>query len=307
MEQTLENLYEKLKHISYKGDTFVDKVSLKFWEESFKFLLNEFYNGYQINDVNIVDIHLHPGSVCHLDSILENKIFENVTELEFKSFYPNIISKLSNLQTNKTSKENDPYNEENWDEDGIFSEKLIWNINEFPKLFDFLLKNKENIKKYKDEKVNNLLNILINYTYGAINNRYSNFIKCNEQSAITSTGRKILTSLISSYPNHIIYADTDTIYFSAFDEIENDVLDELKDIDIPYEIKNHLYLFPIRKRNYIIINNNDVIFRGCKTIKNLREYKIRREINIANNRKRIQDLQKQKSEHISMLEYKTRF
>ena len=290
MELTIENLYQLLDSTEYTEKelekSHIDHSLLMKWETTFKILLDSFFPNYKINVINGF-YRDYKGSIIHLESKYENCVFQNITELSFKSFYPNILLKLSKSEIENSHKDIDPYGEENWNDEKIFSEKLIWNIKEFPILFDFLLKNKDSITKYNNEKVNKLIKLLLNYTYGAINNRYSHFIECNNEDSIPSVGRKILTFFIDLYPNHIFYADTDVIYFSAFEEIEKDVFEKLKDIDLPYEIINHLYMYIMRKKTYMMIDSEDVKFMGFnhfKIIKNLREHQIKREELFRNNR-----------------------
>lgn len=277
MELTIEKVYGILDNIPYTKENlnqcniYDKKYTLDVWELTTKTLLNSFFPYWKIETFN-ENTRSFIGSRVYSDPKLEDKLFNNVTEFWFKSFYPNITSKLSNLEMKNTRVDIDPYSEENWDDDKLFSDKIIWNIVEFPILFDFILKNKESFRTYNNEKVDMLIKGFLNYTYGAINNAKS-FIRCINNDKIASTGRKILNFFIETYPQHIIYADTDTIFFSAFEEIKNGIEEKMKEIDLPYEISNHLHFLFLTKKRYMIIDSDDVKFKGLKSIDNLREDK----------------------------------
>jgi len=313
MELTLENVYHVLESTEYTvefltqtpkpGEIEIDKFKLSDFEKTIRLLLDSFFPDYKIRNVEPPTMGPMAGGMVHFDSQLGNKLFRNITEFSFVNFYPSIITKLSDY-VNK-NKENDPYGEEEW-EDDFFSKNLYWNINEFPILYKFLLDNKKNIKKMSAErdpsdkvyehKVYILTRILLNYTYGAMNNHYS-FLRCNNRAAVPDTGRNIMQYLLDRYRQYIIYLDTDSIWFSAYSEIKEDFENKLKELDMPYDIEDHFYFLLVHKKNYLIIDEpRQIKFIGTRgTIENLREWHEKQEKIREANRKKIEERRKTES------------
>jgi hypothetical protein len=294
MELTLDNVYQMLESTEYTVEkitgydhtTKQNLFKLQDWTDTIKFMLDSFWPGNRIKYLEKDDT-IYTGGYCHLNEKYEKKLFSNVHRLMITSFYSKIITKLNNLE--KEKKTLDPYNEEIWEGD-FFTQKLRWNSEKFPILFDFLVENKDKIKEKSlstDEtgRVYYLLKGLLNYTYGAMNNPCS-FIRCNNFSAVATTGRNIMSYFNETYPNHVIYTDTDEIYFSAFDEIRNDVENKFKEIDFSYEIEEWKYFIPFAKKHHIS-SNSELKCRGIKEIPNLRIHNEQIQNIIEKNREKI--------------------
>jgi len=297
MELTVENVYEvldstehTLEKLLYQGGDRTKKFSLKDYDTTIRLLLDSFFGEYKIRGINGEPSMI--GGKYILDKLYEEKVFKNVTELSFIHFYPNLAVKLTDNTWDDISFRNDdidPYGEENWGDD-ISKDKLIWSIKEFPILYEFLLKNRKEIKKYNNEKVDVLIKILLNFTYGAINNRYYQFIKCSNPGIIASKGRDILDYFAKNFPEHFIHADCDEIWFSAYDEIKEDVENKLLELGLEYRIEDHLYFVPFKFKRFIV-SDHEIRVRGFggKIIDNLRKYLENRRRTIDENRKRMED------------------
>ncbi len=277
MELTIENVYRLLDSNEYsiefltpeKLQSFNNppKFSLEDWTDTMKLILDTMWPGYKIKKFKN-EKEPTIGGLCVLKEIHKNRIFKGVTELSFKDFYPMIISKLSLIE--KPHKDIDPYGEENWEEKSFFKQELQWNTDKFPILYRFLLDNKEEFKKYNNERVNLLINRLLNFTWGAVNSKHSLFT-CWNTDAVAETGRNILQSILEEFPEHVICVDYDTIFFSAFDEIRNQLENKIFEIGIQFDIDFHAYFIPFNKKDYIT-TEHEIKVHGCHNIiSNLRE------------------------------------
>lgn len=256
MELTTENVYQILNKSEYTNDYLSEnKFNLGDFTDIIKLLLDSLWPGYRIKYMENKQIHQGPV----VESYYDNKLFTNVTQICINDLYPHIIYKLNKT----TNNENDPYNEECWGHP-LFDDKIIWNIEQFPILFNFLYDNKNAISK-DDIRINRLIKILLNFTYGSVDNKYS-FIKC--QNDISKTIVDVMKHIINSFTDHIIFVDTNKIYFSAFDEIKDEFHKIIKDLGFEYDIINWEYFYPIAKKKYII--GSELIISGIKPISNLR-------------------------------------
>jgi len=277
MELTIENVYRLLDSTEYsiefltpeKLQSFNNppKFSLDDWTDTMKLILDTMWPGYKIKKFK-TEKEPTRGGLSVLKEIHRHRIFKGVTELSFKDFYPTIISKLSLIE--KPHKDIDPYGEENWEERSFFKQELQWNTDKFPILYKFLLNNKDEFKKYNNERVDLLIRRLLNFTWGAVNSRHSLFT-CWNTDAVAETGRNILQSILEEFPEHIISIDYDTIFFSAFDEIRNQLENKIFEIGIPFDVEFHAYLIPFNNKDYII-SEHEIKVHGCHNIiTNLRE------------------------------------
>lgn len=297
MELNVENVYRLLDSTEYTMEYLtenkigpdVKKFNLQDWTDTVKLLLDSFWPGNRIRTI-FGEQETGVAGLRSLKDNFKNKIFKDITILSFKNFYPNIICKLSELDIKNTHEDLDPYNEEKWEDNSIYSEKLRWNNDKFPILYRSILDNKSELEKYNNERVNILLRIIINMAYGACVNKYSLF-KCSNRNIIAETGRKIVNKVSEKFDDHILFIDTDSIFFSGFDEIEES-LEELiyTEIGIPYIIENHLYFLPRDSHSYLLLDN-EYIGRGVsEPIKNLKKFNDRREESIEKNQARLKAL-----------------
>jgi hypothetical protein len=199
-----------------------------------------------------------------------------VTKFTFKHFYAHIISKLLSVERSDYFNEIDPYGEEDWADPSLgefFNKKLDINIKEFPILFKFILDNFETIKNSDNEKILSLTRLLLNYTYGTLVANNS-FIKSLNPNIISEIGRNIMNSFITQFKDNILYVDTDMMIFINYKDIENDIKEKLKDINILYDIKHYLYFLPIEKKRYIL-SENEIEKSGLYVIENLKDYRVK--------------------------------
>ena len=279
MELTLDNVYKLLDSTEYTPDylrsTKIQEphFSLQEWTDTIKLLLDSLWPGYRIKNFERNEGFIRGGhhpQICNLPSHLESRVFKDVTIVSILGLYPTLISKLSNLE--KVHNDLDPYDEEDWDDKSFFKEKLIWNVENFPILYDFLNKNRSEFNKFQNEKVDLLLRSLINYAWEIMNNQYSLFC-CNNVNVVADTARKIMEYLHDTFQTHLIYQSPDSIYFSAYDEIKDKFETVLKDIDIKFRVDKHLYFIPFKKKKYILSDKEILNFTGFgEKICNLKEY-----------------------------------
>ena len=275
MELTLDNVYKLLDSTEYTANylrsTKIDEphFSSQDWTDTIKLLLDSLWPGYRIKNFERNEGAIR-GGICNLPLYLESKVFKDVTIVSILGLYPTLISKLSNLE--KTHNALDPYDEEEWEDKSFFKEKLIWNVDNFPTLYDFLQNNKKEFNKFNNDKVSLLINTLLNYTWGVMNNKYSLFC-CKNGNVVADTARRIMEHLHDTFQNHLIYQSYDCIFFSAYDEIKDKFETILKDMDIKFRADKHLYFIPFKKKKYILSDNEILNFAGFgQKISNLREH-----------------------------------
>lgn len=298
MELTIDNLYQVLNNTKYTEEELdacyivstpsrQSKFTRKDWIEVIDLLLTTFFNEIHKNQINIEDRNdiLRGGMVF---AKFDDTKFNDVTRIDFINFYPNIMMKLTNNNIEYLDRRDiDPYGEEDWEEnddennvnDNFYYKKIVWNIEEFPILYDFIIKSKKDIKKYNNNKVYKLINIIINFTYGVVMARDENsYINCSNVSSITAVGRKILTYFKEKFPYHVVYLNTNSIWFSAFNDIKDEVFKILEKIDISYDIDNFKWIYINNKINHMFSKDSetDCNYRGIKSINNLREFIVKR-------------------------------
>ena len=93
-----------------------------------------------------------------------------------------------------------------------------------------------------------LLRFLINYTFGALTIPLC-IIQVDDINKIVLHYEEHLTNLFKDYPNHVIYIDTDVIYF---DFLDNNIIDKyIKPLNIPYKIDDELCGIFFQKKKYL--------------------------------------------------------
>jgi hypothetical protein len=286
MELTLNNLTELLNNSEFTIEEILEHPgpkgkNLNIYIKTLNSLLESFFPEYEskkVIPVNKLPIY-SGGSVLHMEKIFEKKVFKNVTKFTFKHFYAHIISKLFSIERSDYFKEIDPYGEEDWEDPSLgefFNKKLDLNLKEFPILYKFILDNFENIKNNENKKVLCLTRLLLNYTYGTLTANNS-FLRSTNPGIIPEAGRKIMNSFINQFPDNILYVDTDIIIFINYKDIEDEVKEKLKDINILYETKDYLYFIPLEKKHYILSENEIERCGFVGEIENLKEYRIKLE------------------------------
>lgn len=280
MELTLDNLIRILDNSEFTLEYIKELPkqrgeNLNIYVKTLENLLETFFPGIDLKkETGHASPQIFHGGVVHLDKTLEKKLFKGVTKLAFKHFYANIISKSLLIERSDYFNEIDPYGEENWEDPSLgkfFNKKLDINIKEFPILFKFILDNYENIKNLENEKIMTLTRFLLNYTFGTFVARNS-FLKSLNADIVTEIGRNIINSFIEQFKDNVLYADIDMILFIDYKDIEEEVKEKMKDINIPYQTKDYLYFLPLQKKNYIL-SENEIEIRGFPIIENLKKYR----------------------------------
>ena len=278
MELTVQNLYDALlsqeidqKILEYDESAKRLPFNTTDYHSIIFTLLNEFYPEFKIKPFNVDDQRPLVGGLTYLNEKCQKKICCNITKLQFNSFYPNIIIKLLEIGKDYSYEpvdhsDIDPFFEETWENKII--DGLVCNIPEFGELYKFIVENKKEMKKFEDKFIDNLLKVIINYTYGVFANKYSK-IRVREVENITNVGRDIINIFITSYPNNVISADTDEINFLDFDSIKEDVEKKLKELEYPYEYEEYLYGVFVEKKSFILSNDKDMKIRGLRKISKL--------------------------------------
>lgn len=273
MELTFDNVYNLLDSTEYTTETLQDgKNSIRIYNRLANLLLKNFFPDYKIHDIQITPALTGSKFV----GPKSQAVYQDVTALTIKHYYPTTIDILNNIVGNSdnSNQDIDPFNEEEWSEDLLFSQPLIWNVEEYPILYNFLLKNINQFReKSTDNRVKSMVNILINFTFGvAIYGK--NTIKCYNPSLIMSTINRISEILQKVFDDYIIYVDCDIFYFSDFDEALPKLKKMLDDWGYSYEIEkinNFLYL----ERKRVVIS--DTPFKILGNIPIIPSIKKRRE------------------------------
>ena len=281
MEKTPENLYAVLeKYILMCGQDeiqqflndfkiFGDTNVIHKVEKIFFYLLDNFYPNYRLNEnFNFEYQNYMSDARNYSHSRCLKSHMRNVTELSFKSLYPNIIVKLSEYNAEKSDKHKDidPYGEENW---GDVENKIRWSIIEFPSLFKFILESRDYIKSRENKLIDNITRGILNYAYGMTMSARYNKIKANGMELVTAKGREIDDFFINKYPNNLVFVNVDVLYFINYDEIKDSVEKDLKELDYPYSYENYLHFILIEDRKYVASNDPDLKVCGLRKIDKL--------------------------------------
>lgn len=265
MELTIDNLYAFLKSTNIKEEE-LESLNSEF-NRIIKSLLDEFFPNWKALNITRTS-PITQGGRCYIDSRCEEKIFNNITVLNFYNLYPNIIIKLSEeCEEIMDHSESDPFGEESWD---VKTDGLYWNVPEFFKLYKFIFESREELKAFGDSIINELVKILINHTYGSLASRYSTFYAFGAEN-ISALGRNIMDIFINGYPNNVIYTDTDQVFFLNFDEIKEKVEKDLEKIGFEYDFRKINTLVLLKKKKYIESEDYNLKTKGMKKILKLQD------------------------------------
>jgi hypothetical protein len=186
---------------------------------------------FKLNPVEIgKDLTSSYSSKVWLNEDYANSPISNLEIITFNSVYPRLITKV--VETNL----------ENFNE--VYS-KLI-------ELY-YSYKN-DSLKKY------------INMAYGCLHNPEC-LIYSKNLHLVSNTLNKILSDILLEFKGHIIYIDTDQIFFRNFDEIRERFEKYFRNIN-KYELtyfyeKSKFGLF-VSKKRYIIEENSNIKIKGMK-------------------------------------------
>lgn len=133
------------------------------------------------------------------------------------------------------------------------------NLENFNEVYSKLIQN-----YYSDKDVK--LKEYINMTYGCLQNPECMIYSKNIH-LVSNRLNKILSDILSEFKGHIIYIDTDQIFFRNFDEIRERFEKYFNNIN-KYELthfsgKSKFGLF-ISKKHYIIEENGNIKIKGMK-------------------------------------------
>jgi hypothetical protein len=221
-------------------------------------IMERFFNEGNINHTYIEnhEIEIFNGGFIELNEKHSNYWIEDICYFCFSNFYP---SMMINIMEN--------------DKDLIFSIKDFKNIfnqvfHRYNSMITLDIFSKELINDYKE--INGYFKMWINMTYGILSsNKY--FLNCNKNIAKTISLKcsLLMSFLYHEFTDHIVYLDTDEIYFFRFSEIENRFRNILKskkyNFLIPRFEHNKSGIFTAKKK-FILQNRetNELKIRGIR-------------------------------------------
>lgn len=212
---------EKLN--AYRIGYIHNYFNIKDFHDSSYNLISYFFDGYTEikSEKNISAI----GSRVRLNESKKDKILRGFNQLTFLSMYPNIIIKLY--------------------EQG----EIVFSIEEYATLYKFIVNNKDDIINHFNisKESQYLLRGMINYLYGSSSIQHTKIYVSNIDKVVDYY-RTIYKSLYEEIEG-IIYIEVDIIYFE--DNVTDKVVEYLKILNIPYEIKKDINGYFIQKKKYM--------------------------------------------------------
>lgn len=229
-EITVENIIhffnnELLNIIYDTSNFFTTSYNYKTFISVSESLLDFFFYEYKIRKISCPDNKSILRSIIYINKEEKEKYIKNIKKIEFKKLYPNIICKLIN------------------------EGKIDTNIDEFFILYDFIIKNHESIRPYLNDEPIKLFNILINFLYVVSGNSY-NYVYFNNAHLILDYIKVTFSQLFSI--GNVLYLDTDVIYYNGN---EDEIIEKIDKLFLPYEIKDVYLSYFISKKNYIVIED----------------------------------------------------
>jgi DNA polymerase elongation subunit (family B) len=188
------------------------------------------------------------GGLIELNKQFTNKVIENVVSITFTGFYPSlIINHKAEIST------------------------MIGHAEIYEEVYNTYKNASSEQKKdqaYKDIKE------YVNVTFGILaNNKPGRLIRSAiDMVSIPRKGRMIIQALLNEFEGHYIYADTDSVYFSRYNEIEDRLQEHLdrvlkKNKYFGVEIEKYdMGLFIAKKRYLLIDEHGNRIYKGLKVI-----------------------------------------
>jgi hypothetical protein len=117
---------------------------------------------------------------------------------------------------------------------------------------------------YLDKNIQ--LKSYINMTYGCLQNPDC-MIYSNNIHLVPNRLNKMLSDILSEFKGHIVYIDTDQIFFRNFDEIRErfeKYFNKINKYDLTYFSEKSKFGLFIRKKHYLIEENGMIKIKGMK-------------------------------------------
>jgi len=184
------------------------------------------------------------GGYVELNSKYTNVIINNITQLTFNNFYPNVMSN---------------------------SLEEFSNIEGYKEMYSDLIKEYSNDKKNYSIDHRTRAKTYINSLYGCMLAFNDNaYIKASkDMSFVTKKSRYLIKKIASEFSGHLIYADTDSLFFIHYEEIQSRLEESFSNIISKYNISKDVYnsgFFLSPKKYFLLDENNNQIIKGIKTI-----------------------------------------
>ena len=197
----------------------------------YNYMLNFYYD--DIRTINDIKNTTSSGGYIYVNEDNSLNWLHDVKKIEFNSLYPLTIVKLL--------KEN----------------KIKINIEELGLLYIFLVENKDEIikkiKPHNNKNIYRLYKYLINSFYGLIISNDKYYV--DKPKLITHYLSDFYNNLINNYKDDIIYIDVDMFIIKKYN---NDIMNQMKFLDIPFDIVDVKKLYIINKKRYAMFSEDGV-------------------------------------------------
>jgi len=195
-------------------------------------------NGYlKIENIDCDEGKSYIGGLVELNDKFKNKVIENLTSVEFLSIYPSLI---------------------------LNHKEEICNIEGFKSVYEDIFNSYrelsiEDKKQDHAQEAKKYMNMVFGMLGSSCPDSY--FKSKINLSSITLKAKMILKSLISKFEGHWVYADTDSIYFARYEEIEFRLEEELNKIMDRYnylkaDVEIHGYGIFIAKKKFLLVERD---------------------------------------------------
>lgn len=184
---------------------------------------------FKLKPTEIVSKDFYGGKVW-LNEDYVNSSISNLEVITFNLVYPKLIAKI--VETN-----------------------LVYFNEVYSKLIDIYYSDKDvKLKEY------------INMTYGCLQNPKCMIYSKNIH-LVPNRLNKMLSDILSEFKGHIIYIDTDQIFFRNFDEIRErfeKYFNNINKYELAYFSEKSKFGLFISKKHYIIEENDNIKIKGMK-------------------------------------------
>jgi hypothetical protein len=227
MNEALKNVFDK-EYSKNKLTDFFIKTQKLFEVFDYGFILKD-------KNINKQWVKLYGGKVI-LNEDYRNFPISDLEIIHIKSLYPKILLKI--VETN------------------------LVNFNEvYGKLLSIYENNSENDSEY----IKNIKDY-INLTYGVLQNEKS-LIYSNNIHLVSNRANVMLSKIYEEFKGHIVYIDTDDIYFRNFDEVKErfeKYFNNVNKYDLMYFTEKSSFGYFSAKKKYLIEENSVIKIKGMK-------------------------------------------